>query len=446
MQRCIGSHTGRYLKEFIALEKKQPHELNNLAEERLGRLLDYSSRIIPFYKENAKFTGNPALTDFPIMEKDTIKKHFFDLMTPSLKKEYINKKQKRFSYSWVEVKTGGSTGIPTAVIHDTHFRDHGRAARLYSQHLCGFSYGKPYYRLWGSMRDINQMKDSLPQRIMHWLSREELFNAFQMSDKSIEYYLRKINHGKIDHLMTYVDAAYHMALYAKRNQIQIRPLKTLMACAGTVTDDIRNTLQDVFKARVHNKYGSRDCADMACECEKGGLHIYNNNVFIEIVDVNGNPCPPGKIGRILVTCLHSHAFPLIRYAIGDMAALNGNRCDCGRPFPLLEKLEGRRIEFLLSNDGGFVSPVYIRHLIGVVHNPGYIKRFQLIQNGLEEYDLLLEIEKETSDVSLKENFSVIIRDLKAVLGDKSRINLRRVSELMPTESGKFLYTINKLKS
>jgi phenylacetate-CoA ligase len=67
--------------------------------------------------------------------------------------------------------------------------------------------------------------------------------------------------------------------------------KTIMACAGTVTPDFRKLLEETFSADVYDKYGSRECCDMACECRcHTGLHVYAPNVFLEIVDDSGNEC------------------------------------------------------------------------------------------------------------------------------------------------------------
>src|SRR4029077_5114835 len=114
------------------------------------------------------------------------------------------------------------------------------------------------------------------------------------------------------------------------------------------------------------------------------------------------------------------AFPLIRYEIGDVGALSADSCRCGRVFPMFESVEGRNVEFLRSTEGAYVSPVYIRHLIGVVHNPGLIKRFQLEQNSVEEFELKCELERGHGAAEVRDVFDRIARDLKAVLGVASR--------------------------
>src|SRR6185503_4307806 len=99
--------------------------------------------------------------------------------------------------------------------------------------------------------------------------------------------------------------------------------------------------------------GSRECCDIACECEQhNGLHVYSPNVFVEIVDELENACPPGKTGRLLVTLLNNPDFPMIRYQIGDMAeAADSDFCSCGLTWPRIKRLQGRADDMLTTEDG-----------------------------------------------------------------------------------------------
>jgi phenylacetate-CoA ligase len=443
--KLIGSKVTEYYKEFLQLEKVGLAQLQTIKAERLANILKHASSQIPFYRAISFPKDGLSLTDFPILTKYDLRTRYQDLMTEKLRLQYQRMADKGPGYSWILVKSGGSTGIPSIVIHDKEFRDRGRAGRLYSQYLCGFPIATPYFRLWGSMEEINQMKGSVSQALSGFLTGQTLLNAFKMRDQDIKRYIKIINSSSVKHMMAYADAAYQMAKYILRTREKVKPLKSIMACAATVTDDIRQTLKAVFQARVHNKYGSRECADMACECEAGGLHIYNNNVVLEVVGPDGSPLEAGQTGRILVTLLFNYSFPLIRYEIGDLGSLSARQCPCGRPFPLLESLEGRSIEFLKDNNGGYVTPVYIIHLIGVVHNPGYIRRFQLVQTSLLDFELQMEVEPDTPEPGLNDTIDKIERDLKAVLGEQSRIITRRVAEIPAAPSGKFFYTINNLE-
>jgi len=440
-QRLLGSKIQEYFREFQSLERAQQREVTDLQEKRLDSLLRYASSEIPFYRD--RVGHKPTLQDFPILTKDKIREHFSKLMTDDLRREY-NGERRKAAYGWTTVKTGGSTGIPTTVIHDREYRDRGRAGRVYSRSLCGFPLGIPYFRLWGSMKEVNQAREGWKNRAQTYLNGEIWLNAFRMEERDLAKYISVINSHKAVHMMAYVDAAAQLARFVNAQGLRIKPLVSIMACAGTLTVEVRQLLAEAFHARVHNQYGSRDCAGIACECELGQLHYYAHNLFLEVVDEAGNPLPSGQLGRLLVTLLGNRSFSLIRYDIGDVAALEAGECPCRRPFPLLKTVEGRQTEFLRSSEGGYVSPVYIRHLIGVVHNPGMVRRFQLVQSTPTHFELSIELEPGSSHERSKELEHLLHRDLQVVLGRSANIRILHVPEIPCADSGKFLYTINRI--
>ena len=435
----IGSQLRGHYAEFLAASGWPAEHLERLHGERLAALLDHAAKVVPFYRERV---SSPELSAYPILRKEDIHAHFDELMEPSLLAEYRAEKKPR-GYSWIEVKTGGSTGTPTRVIHDADFRDWGRAGRLFSQWMCGFPIGTPFFMLWGSMRDINDAKDSTQKRVLNSLLQVHPLNAFLMDEARMTSYAKQIFESAIEHLMAYVDAADQLARFIEKSGGKSRPIKSVMACAGTVTDEVRDKLSRVFGARVHNKYGSRECADVACECAAGGFHIYATGIHLEIVDDAGQPVPAGTTGRILVTLLQNRRFPIIRYEIGDIGALSARSCACGSPLPMMERVEGRISEVITSATGAYVSPVYIRHLIGVEHNPGTLERFQLIQEGAADYSLALQLDRAFSDADFEALALILRRDFMKVLGDGAQLVIRRVADIPPNESGKFSYVQNR---
>lgn len=442
LQSMLGSRAGARLEEFLRLETAAPDDLRALQRERTDRLLRFAVQNVPYYRARCALHEQLHLEDFPILTKTAVRDHFRDLMSPEVNAGYEG--GRRVGYSWIEVKTGGSTGQPTTVVHDARMRDYGRAARLYSQRLCGFPFGTPYFRLWGSMQEINQMRDSAACRLTRLLAGERLFNAFRMSEARMREYLASMERSRVRHMMAYVDCAAELARFAREKRISVRPLQSLMACAGTVTPDCRGLIESVFGCKLHNKYGSRECTDMACECRHGRMHIYANHVLLEVVDEQGRAVQPGTAGRILVTLLNNHSFPMIRYEIGDVGALGEGSCPCGSPFPILERVEGRASEFLRTPAGAYVSPVYVRHLVGVVYNPGFVGRFQIVQREFTQFDLNLEVLGDTSDGQLESLGGRIEHDLAAVFGQACSVRARRVARIPESASGKFLYVVSQV--
>jgi len=436
---AMGSGLRGCYREFLAAERWPVERFETLRRERLSALLQHAVTAVPYYRERV---SRAELASFPVLKKEDLHAHFAQFMEPSLHAEFYAEKKPR-GYSWVEVTSGGTTGKPTTVIHDRDFRDWGRASRLYSQYLCGFPPGVRHWKLWGSMRDINSARDSFPRRAMNWLLGVAPLNAFLMDEARMRRYAAELDGREIRHLMAYVDAAYELARFVEGKGIAVRPLESIMACAGAVTDDYRATLTRVFGGRVHNKYGSRECSDMACECAHGGFHIFGTGVHLEVVDDAGQPAPAGVTGRILVTLLHNRRFPIIRYEIGDLGALSDGRCACGSPFPRLERVEGRISERLTTADGAYLSPTYIRHLVGVVHGPGTVDRFQFVQHAARRYSLALQVAEPVDDAAFSALCGKLERDLRAVLGAEAELAIRRVERIAESASGKFRYIVRE---
>ena len=120
---------------------------------------------------------------------------------------------------------------------------------------------------------------------------------------------------------------------------------------------MRETMERVYRAPVFDRYGSREVADAACECERHeGLHVCSPIHVVEVLRADGTPAASGETGELVVTLLTNHAMPLIRYRIGDMGAKAGRACSCGRGWPLLSDIKGRIGGMFVTADGGLVDP------------------------------------------------------------------------------------------
>jgi phenylacetate-coenzyme A ligase PaaK-like adenylate-forming protein len=87
---------------------------------------------------------------------------------------------------------------------------------------------------------------------------------------------------------------------------------------------------------------------LGSHCERHtGIHLFEDQAIVEVVDERNRPVPPGQVGhKLLVTNLVTRAQPLLRYEVSDMVAVAAERCGCGRPFRLLAGIEGRNDDIL----------------------------------------------------------------------------------------------------
>lgn len=89
---------------------------------------------------------------------------------------------------------------------------------------------------------------------------------------------------------------------------------------------------------------------VAVECRenKGGMHIFEDHFYPEIVDPEtGDPLPGGEAGELVLTTLTKTAQPVIRYRTRDITRFVDGDCPCGRTSRRIARLQGRADDMLI---------------------------------------------------------------------------------------------------
>jgi phenylacetate-CoA ligase len=87
---------------------------------------------------------------------------------------------------------------------------------------------------------------------------------------------------------------------------------------------------------------------MECAQNPGGLHIFDDHFYPEIIDPDTlQPVPDGTRGELVLTTLTKQAMPVVRYRTGDVTSLSRGTCDCGRTHPRIGRIEGRTDDMLI---------------------------------------------------------------------------------------------------
>jgi phenylacetate-coenzyme A ligase PaaK-like adenylate-forming protein len=108
-----------------------------------------------------------------------------------------------------------------------------------------------------------------------------------------------------------------------------------------------------------SNYSAGETGPIAFECRSGEgyYHVAHTNVIVECDEKLTTAFDGEVVGRLLITHLHSHATPLIRYDIGDFGKLH-EQCPCGHHGPTLSHIYGRGKHFLRHPDGRYL-PFYL---------------------------------------------------------------------------------------
>ena len=85
-----------------------------------------------------------------------------------------------------------------------------------------------------------------------------------------------------------------------------------------------------------------------CRENKGGMHIFEDHFYPEIVDPEtGDSVADGETGELVLTTLTKQAQPVIRYRTRDITHLIEGDCPCGRTSRRIGRLQGRADDMLI---------------------------------------------------------------------------------------------------
>lgn len=394
------------------------------SETGKDKICEFAFKQVPYYKQ---FAGC-SFEDIPFLTREILKDEFDNLKSDDiLHRKYF-------------VKTsGGSTGEPVRILQDNDYKKHQRFVTYQQKLWCGYEFGEPMIHLWGSERDIFESSRSFKSKLINKLKNLTVLNAFRMSEEDMVSYIRTINRIRPALLVAYVQPLFELTKFAQQQQIDIKPPDAVLTSAGTLFPFMKKQIETVMNTRVFNRYGTREVGNIACSgLGFDDLRISENNVYVEVVNENGQLCGDNEEGEIVVTSLVNYSMPLIRYKIGD----RGVRDLKSYPYPVLKKVAGRVTEVFKNIKGDIIPAEYFIHAIGVMLNQNlkWIKRFQVIQKKADHIHVRIVSNRQPRKDSLYDIDAIV----KKVMGESCQVTFEYTDDIPLLRSGKFAYAINEL--
>jgi len=431
------SATTRCYDEILALESAGRKAIEACQQQRLEDLLLHSHLHVPYYRGVLEECGAvregrvhmDRFTQIPFLTKDLIRERHGDFISDDCGKRHVYRNS-----------SGGSTGEPVDLFQDNLYRSMNWATVLYYNHALGKELGEREAKLWGSERDILKGSIGIKAMTENFLYNRLLLNGFRMTQDNFREYVARINRFRPRSLWTYVDSIHQLACFIERENQKVFPIPITITTAGTLTQEVRDYVERVMGTQVYNQYGSREVGPIAADCcKQEGLHLFEWSQVVEVLGADGKPASDGESGEVVVTLLCNYSMPLIRYRIGDMAVAADRFCSCGRPTRLLKAVTGRITDHFIRKDGTLVHGEYFTH---IYYHRSWVRRFQVVQ---EDYDRIVNNLVVTQQPGIEEERE-IERLIHAVMGNRCRVDFRYVDRIVPSASGKYLYTISNVKS
>lgn len=190
-----------------------------------------------------------------------------------------------------------------------------------------------------------------------------------------------------------------LARQVERGKLALSLLQVVSFAEVLYAED-REYLSSVFGCPVYEIYKASE-GSIAISCRAGNLHINEDLVAVELLDVEGDPVPPGTPSKqTLVTDLHKTSQPIVRYALNDILTVSPHLCSCGSSFRVIEQVQGRADDVFWGAraDGHglqFVFPDYIRRAIVVVGDR--VEEYQVVQRSPDAVSVRLQVSQGGED-------------------------------------------------
>ena len=205
------------------------------------------------------------------------------------------------------------------------------------------------------------------------------------------------------------EVMYEMGIDPRRDT----HLHTFCIGAEPHSEEQRQRIEQLMGVKAYNCFGMSEMngPGVAFECkEQNGLHIWEDNVIVEIIDpVTLQPVPEGEVGEMVLTTINREAMPLLRYRTRDLTCILPSDCPCGRTHRRLARFKGRSDDMIILK-GVNIFPIQIEKILMQFKELGsnYLITIETVGNNDE---MLIEVE--LSDL-FTDDYSVLQRLTKEI--------------------------------
>lgn len=156
-------------------------------------------------------------------------------------------------------------------------------------------------------------------------------------------------------------------------------------------EKMRTRIADELGIEIFDIYGLTEIygpgIGISCS-EHAGMHIFEDFVYIEVVDpATGAVLPDGEEGELVITTLRKQGAPLIRYRTHDLTRIlpGSCKCACGEHHPRIATLTGRTDD-MFKVKGCNIFPAQVEEVIAITD--GTSSEYQVMIENISGTDVM----------------------------------------------------------
>jgi phenylacetate-CoA ligase len=405
-------------------------EIEKRQLDKLRRVIRYANTHCPFYQERfaqASLDVESAFTleafrRIPPLTKEDVRHHGARMMARDFPAEELFPK-----------RTGGSTSVPLQFYIDKDSNGRKNACTWRHNRWAGWDIGDKTAMVWGATDFRSDWNTWLRNTLMH---RSVALDTLRLSPETMHAFAKQMRAFRPKVVFGHSHSIYMLAAFLLRHGYSAPSVKTVVSTSTVLTQTERQLIEEVFQCRVFDRYGCEEVSLIASECEcHTGLHLNSDHLLVEFL-VDGCPASRGECGEIHVTDLTNFAMPFIRYRVEDAGTPTDRLCPCGRGLPLMEKVQGRVADFIVTPEGRVIFGVSI--LDNFTAKFLSLEQVQIVQERIDHLTFRIVRADDFSESS----FAAFRAAIPKFFGPSMRSDFEFVNEIPRERNGKYRFTIS----
>jgi phenylacetate-CoA ligase len=212
------------------------------------------------------------------------------------------------------------------------------------------------------------------------------------------------------------------------------------------SEETRKKIEKSLGIDVYNSYGLSEMngPGVAFECmEKNGMHLWEDNFIMEIIDPDTcEKVPEGEKGELVLSTLYREAMPILRYRTRDIVTIIPGRCKCGRTHRRISRIIGRSDDMIIIRGVNIFPQQIERVLMGV---KAVAQNYQIVLEAYDQMTVRVEISNDLFDGRVEHLVNLqndITEKLRSEILVKPKVELLEPGTL-PVAEGKATRVIDK---
>lgn len=258
--------------------------------------------------------------------------------------------------------------------------------------------------------------------------RQILFSGYHLGPDTAPFYLDEMQRSGASWIHGYPSLVGLIARYSVELGVRLN-MRWVTTGAESLLPQQSRIIEEAFGVRPIQHYGMAEGVANISQCPNGRLHVDEDFAAVEfLLSERGD-------FTLVGTSFANPAFPLLRYDTGDIVFMSGDTCDCGRSGRVVDAIDGRVEDFVITHSGA-----HLGRLDHIFKDSVNVREAQIRQHRVGH--MTIHIVK-GPHYGQRDEQSVIEEATKRV-GDKVDFEIAYVDRIPRTTNGKLRFVVSSI--